>query len=178
MNDAEVTKIIAILHAHAPHHEITEETFTLWAWALEDIPFDAAKFAIRNWVKHHKHFPYPTEIREAIIGALLALPDADAAWAMVQARIKATYPGFPAPPWNAPEEVIATVQDIGGIYNLRMSERPERDRERFRSVYTEARAEAMKSVDVTALWQQIVMQQSLPAERPATVRELPRKAVS
>ena len=177
MNDAEVNKLIAILNAHAPHHQITDETYTIWAWALEDIPFDAATFAVRDWVKHHKHFPYPVELREAIVGALLDLPDADTAWAMVQARIKATYPGFPAPRWDVPEAITETVQDIGGIYNLRQSERPERDRERFRSVYNEARAEAIKRVDVTALWERIVAP-ALPAEQPAPVRELPRKAVS
>ena len=172
MTDGEVATLIAILHAHAPRHEVTDETYTLWEWALEDVPFAAAKYAVRDWVKHHKHFPFPTEIREAIIGALLDLPDADAAWAMVQARIRATYPGFPAPRWDAPAAIIEAVQDIGGIYNLRQSERPERDRERFRSVYNEARSDAMKHTDVAALWERHT---ALPEP---SLRELPRKAVS
>jgi hypothetical protein len=152
MNLSEATELVAILQAHAPHHQTTEATFRAWQLAMEDVPIAAAMLAAKLWMRHHKHFPYPAELREIIGEQLTGLPSAEDAWQLVLNRMRGSY--FPqlAEDWDAPWPVQQAVQSIGGIHALRMSERPGLDAKRFADAYAMYRERAIRELDITTAW--------------------------
>lgn len=163
MNRAEAAKLIAVLQAHAPNHPVTAATIEMWVWVMDDIPYQAAQYAVREWITYHKWFPTPAELRGIIAEALTGLPSADEAWRIVQERIKETYPGIEAPAWNVPRAITDAVASMGGTRALRTSEKPIQDQRRFELVYGTLRDRALRDIDIPATWGLLQESDALPA---------------
>lgn len=176
MNEAEAAKMVAILQAHEPKHPTTPATITMWAWAFEDVPYPAAMIGVRAWVKTRKWFPFPTELRGLIAEQLTGLPATDTAWGLVQERMRATYPGQPAPPWEVHRIVIEATERLGGVGALRMSNQPAKDQDRFSELYNAMRERVLQETDIPGLWTTVGARFAhsidAPADAGGNVREL------
>lgn len=155
MNESEAAKVVAILHAHDPKHPTTDATVTAWAMAMDDVPYPAAMIAVRAWMKHHKWFPFPSELRGMLAEQLTGLPTTDVAWGLVQQRMRQTYPGQSAPPWDVHGAIIEATQRIGGVNALRMSNSPLKDQDRFTEIYNAIRERVLQEADIPGLWMQL-----------------------
>lgn len=141
MNREEVLQIIGLVKARYgnkfEHNTATEE---MWCMVLDDVPLEPCKPILAAWFKDEEWPPDPSVIRNRLLETAGGLPSGEEAWLMVLDRIKATYPGFDAPPWIAPEPVLNTVKKIG-FRNIRMTEKPEEMRKRFIKLYDTERRE-------------------------------------
>lgn len=152
MNISECSKIIAVLSAHAPNHPVSDATVTAWSMAMDDVPYDAAQWAVREWLRHRKWFPFPSEIRDMLTEQLSGLPSVEDAWRLVLGRMRSTYPGHEAPAWHMPVEVRRAVEAMGGVHVLRMSQAPGIDAKRFAEIYGQYRERSLRETCIPDLW--------------------------
>lgn len=168
MTKNEMSRLIAVLQAQYPHHDVADGEALLLGWqmALGDVPYEAATEAVVAWLRSgERFFPSAGQLRQLVIDDTGALPSGPDAWAMVLARMKSTYPGHPAPPWDAPECVRQAVKAMGGMDVLRHSEEPGIDRTQFLKIYETYRARATRSLDLGALGDGRAVVEALPNGR-------------
>lgn len=154
MTRQEVGKLVAVCIATWPNHPVDNVAALVSAWelALGDVPYEVGNAALATYLREGTFFPAPAEIRTLAVEAVAGLPDAGDAWRLVLDRMKATYPGIPASPWDAPEPVRKTVDAMGGMEPLRRSENPGADHARFAKTYAVYRQRAAREADLPALW--------------------------
>ena len=154
MKESEVAKLIALLKVHADHSANTAEIVSMWAMAMDDVPYPAAMAAYRHWVKTRKWFPKPVEFRQVIEEQVCGLPSVDDAWSQIERSMRMNYPGQPVK-YTPDRLVIEAARTIGGTHALRNAESGyefDKLRERFRQVYAEMRNEAAQTVDIAQEW--------------------------
>lgn len=154
MNRQDVGKLVAVCIAMWPNHpaDNIDVLVTGWEMALGDVPYDVAHQALAVYLREGRFFPAPSEIRKLAVDAITELPSGGDAWRMVLARMRATYPGHPAPSWEAPKPVKDAVQAMGGMHVLRMSEMPGADEARFLAIYASYREREARDADLPAIW--------------------------
>ena len=153
MTRDETARLVAICLATWTTHPVAnvDALVTAWELALGDVPYPAAEAALGTYLREGRFFPAPTEIRALVLDATGAFPSGGDAWRMVLRRIRGTYPGQPAPPWEVPPAVKETVDQMGGIHALRMSEHPGADEARFLKLYEQNRLQTAREADVAAV---------------------------
>lgn len=123
MTAQEAARIISIVRSLWPtvpfQAEVNADLVTAWQVVLSDVPFDAAQAFLADLSRGGAHFPpAPGELANAVLLAVAraegrAAPDADQAWAEVEAAVSSRgwYAG-PPDAWSHPA-VAAGVQALG-----------------------------------------------------------------
>lgn len=148
MNESECTQILAILATNDRTGSITPATISAWALVMDDVPYRLAEAAAAEWLKHHKWMPMPVEFRDILVNALTDLPDPDDAWSVVLDRMRATYPGHPAPTWTAPDAIQRALQSVGGMEAVRINGNSPDMAENFAIVYRRYRERALHDINI------------------------------
>jgi len=97
MNQTESARLIKVLQAEYPHHQIADPDTLLLAWdmGLGDIPYPAVADAVVTWIRSgERFFPSSGQLRQLVIDDTGAFPSGPDAWVMVIERMKETYPGL------------------------------------------------------------------------------------
>lgn len=171
MNKSECGKIIAILQTNDRKGVVTPATIESWAWVMDDIPFEAAKFAAEEWLRNHNWFPFPAEFREILANRLTGLPPVDEAWSVVMDRMRSTYPGQSSAPWTAPDAIQKTVKAMGGMGVLRMSSKPGLDALKFAEIYGRLRDRELREMDIRVAWELVGAQLTAGGSGRAAISE-------
>jgi len=158
MTREEIGKIIAVLMAAYPSHPVPNPDMlvTVWEMTMGDMPYRHVQAAVAHYLQQggdssYRGWPDISTIRRIISDAVLQLPDAAEAWRLVLERMHATYPGHPASDWDIPTALRRSVEAIGGIHALRMSENLGADQRRFVEVYRQYAERAIREADLPAL---------------------------
>jgi len=154
VNRAEIGRLIHVLQAEYPHHQVADvETLILaWTMGLGDLPYHVVAEAAVSWIRSgERFFPSSGQLRQLVIDWTGALPSGSDAWTMVMDRMRSTYPGHPAPSWDVPDPVRQAVKAMGGMDVIRHSEAPGIDRSQYLKIYETYRARAARDADVAAL---------------------------
>lgn len=123
---------------------------TAWHLTLEDVPYNAAENALRDWCKQKRWPPDPSELRQMILVQLDEVPDGIDAWKQVVGHMKSN--GMVGgKPFAGPPIIKQTVEAIGGWYTLRMSTDPNGDREAFLKAYATYSQRSMAEVNIAEL---------------------------
>lgn len=129
--------LMAARLANAPA-EITDTTITVWGIALDDVTTEAASTAVKDIIRTEKWFPQPATIRERALDAQGHLLSPEEAWKQVQPSEYAR-----AQPHHV---TLAALKDIGGIWAVKTSEKPEKTRESFMQAYAVRLQEAREAI--------------------------------
>ena len=151
MTRHEINQLLTLLIATYPNHPVPDPDALVLSWEIGvgDLPYGAVKEAVVAWVRSsERFFPTSGQIRQLVIDDTGVLPSGPDAWAMIQERMKATYPGHPAPPWDAPECVRLALKARGGMEIVRHSEEPQILRAQFLKTYEIYRQRATQTIDV------------------------------
>lgn len=147
-----MARLIDMLQAEYPAHRIDDMDSLLFSWSMQmgDVPFEAGAMAAAAWIRSgERFFPTSGQLFQLVATESGTVPSLADAWEMAMARMKDTYPGFPAPPWEAPEPVRQAVKTMGGINVLRMSENIAIERAQFGKLYEVYRQRAVRSADLS-----------------------------
>lgn len=153
MNQQQVAKLLLVIAARYPTSRLLEqdEALTVQAWhmTLSDVPYEAAEKALADWFRTEKWAPDPSELRNAVAGQLLGLPEVEEAWSYARSAMARYYPHYPAPDLSdIPRPVRRAIDAAGGLHALVTSTRMDRDREVFLKAYA---VERKREVEMTAL---------------------------
>jgi hypothetical protein len=142
-----VARLLLVVTARYPTSKIVQqdEALTVKAWhmTLADVPYEAAERALAQWFKSEKWAPDPSELRSVVAGEILGLPEVEEAWGIARGAISAYYPGFNVK-LDMPDPVRQAINSIGGLHALKMSERPDKDRDAFMRAYAIERKRAVE----------------------------------
>lgn len=168
MTAQQVAELIALVKLRYPNAKLGQESadpqkaiagmVKVWHMALSDVPFDAAMRVLELWFKTQKWAPDPSEIRTAVAGELLGLPEVEEAWREARRAMASYYPGQPFTAQVTPA-VYRAIQSIGGLHALMTSEHPGRDREAFQRAYAIERRRELE----TAVLEQPALREPLAA---------------
>lgn len=129
-----VTELIIRLAAAFPHAKLTEETFDVYAEALQDVPLEILHPALIQAAQDSEFFPTLHRIREVITNILFdGTPTAEEAWEQVMEWL-ANDCGHPLHPL-----VARVVKMIGGSWMLRQSDHIGVERGQFLTMYRNLR---------------------------------------
>ena len=140
-----ITKMMVVLSAAYPRHEVTADTGRVYAELLHDIPDDVLLAAAKQHATTSKWFPSVAELREAankITAYSLGIRTAEEAWLKVQAAIR-RYGWYGesdgAGGWRVPRMLSElernAVDALGGWKLLCHSENAPADRAHFLRIY-------------------------------------------
>ena len=149
MNPSDTSELITMLKARWPRSTWSEDPVMevkMWHMAIGDIPLEYILRVLPGLTQLSEFPPDPAQIRSAVFAASGVGPEPEVAWGHVQSWIRkhTEYSTLPAP-------IKAAINDIGGTYNLRNSERPGNDRKAFMDAYAVRRNEAITSPDFSAM---------------------------
>ena len=156
MTKADVAKIIGIIQARYPRAQWSSDpelVVEAWHMSLGDLEREDVSAALRHLFTQSPWPPDPVDVRSWILAESGLAPEAGEAWRIARGAIAAYYPGHTFT-YEMPDVVRQTLKAIGGIHNLKMSERPEEDRKAFMSAYPIYRKRLMSETglgSVTAL---------------------------
>ncbi len=151
MTPEEISRLIAVIMHTWPNHRIDDPEVAIHAWSmvLAEVPYPVASEALAQYMREgHEFAPNAGLLYQIVLDMTDALPNAGDAWTLVQIRIGQTYPGHPAPDWDAPWPVRQATKAMGGVHVLRMSENPMADRAHFIRLYGEYRKRAAREVNI------------------------------
>jgi hypothetical protein len=157
MKESEVAKIVAILKSHADHQATQRDLVALWSMAMDDMPYAAVEVAVRHWIKHHKWFPKPSEIRDLVDEHVFGIPSPETARVQVERSLKENYPGQPLK-YEPDPLVIEALRTVGGTHvfrNAQSGRETESLWQRFAFVYAELRAERLEAIDYAGEYAQL-----------------------
>lgn len=102
-----------------------------WHLALSDLPYDVCERAATTVLREEKFFPEPATVRALALKEIVKLPDADEAWSLIEKRKRDGVNAIVG--WSVPtlDAVNDAIKALGGLWALRNSETPTRDREQF-----------------------------------------------
>ena len=152
MTKSEVAKLIAMLKVHADHQANDATLVEVWHMALDDMPAEAMTVAFRHWVRSHKWFPKPVELRELANEKVFGIPSAETARAQVERSLKENYPGHPVK-YEPDPLVIDALRTVGGTHvfrNAQSHRETESLWQRFTFVYDELRRDRLDTIDYAA----------------------------
>lgn len=149
MDRKDAMRVVAMLKAAYPASKWGEDdelTFDVWQMALHDVPAQYVIQTLPGLMRTSIFAPSPAEVLSAVFAASGVGPEPEVAWGHVQSWLRkhTEYSALPAP-------IKAAINDIGGTYNLRNSERPGNDRKAFMDAYAVRRNEAITSPDFSAM---------------------------
>jgi hypothetical protein len=124
---------IAILRDAYPRQEFPDRTVAFYARDLADIPGGELVPAVSRLIHRSRFLPSVAEIREEVAEARLALPDAAVAWDIALRGVLK----------DAPDQVLESMEAVGGRWSILHSENPEAVRAQFRRDYEERRKRAV-----------------------------------
>jgi hypothetical protein len=116
MEASGVSLAVSVLRDAYPRADFPDRSVVLYASMLADLDDLLVVEATRRLVRRSTFLPSIAEIRREVAEAVLGLPTATEAWAIVNE---------PASAGNLPTLVQASLNALGGRWALRMSERPE-----------------------------------------------------
>lgn len=125
---------IAILRDAYPRADFPDRTVRLYAALLADLDDDAVAQAVKRLVLGSEFLPSIAEIRREVAEAQLRLPTVEEAWDWaVRGGLR-----------EAPPELRAAVDAVGGHYRIRTTENPETLRSQFMRDYAARRRRALE----------------------------------
>lgn len=149
MTRAETAKIqLMLLSALRLTRPIPDEEALLDAWhlALGDLDYAACQRAATVLLREERYFPEPSTVRDLVLKEMTGLPDTDEAWSLVTKWVRGGPPEHVF--WNvnplAQRTISEAIKGLGGLYNLRRSERPDRDRADFYKLWPELRRRTLR----------------------------------
>lgn len=156
MTEQQTAQLIALVKLRYPSAKLGQESadpqkaiagmVRVWHMTLGDVPYEAAERALQQWFKVQKWAPDPSELRAAVAGELLGLPEVEEAWREARLAMRSYYPGQPFTAQVTPA-VKRAIDAIGGVHALMASEHPAKDREAFQRAYAlERRKELERAV--------------------------------
>lgn len=152
MTKQQMTQLIEMLQAEYPSHRIDNPESLLFSWAMQmaDVPFEAGAMAAAAWIRSgERFFPTSGQLFQLVATESGAVPSMPNAWEMVLCRMRTTYPGFSAPPWDAPPSVKEALKAMGGMHVVRVSENIGVERSQFAKMYEVYRQRAVRSADLS-----------------------------
>jgi hypothetical protein len=151
VNLQETSKIVAVLEGSFPNFPTKPQTVPAYHLALEDLPYEAVRAAVREALQSLKFFPTPAELRAIISDKLLGLPSAEEAWGEVTTQVRECGV-YRTPTWSC-GAVQAAVRAIG-YRNICMTEVDDLPAQRahFYRTFNAYRERALKDADLGAVW--------------------------
>lgn len=149
MKESDVVELVALLRARYPRakwHEDDRVTYRAWFDAMNDLPAPLVAQILPDMFKTSAFPPDPADIRSRLFSESGILPEPDEAWARAIDRIKGVSGAD-----EVPYTINLVIKEVGGLFMLRSSERPEQDRERFIKAYTARRKKAMVDPQVIGM---------------------------
>lgn len=123
----------------------TKVLLNAWHMALSDLCYADVQLAAMRVVQEDTYFPEPSRLRIMVLQATMGLPDIDQAWTIINDALhshgRERWQALPAPARNALSDAVDA---LGGLYTLRNSERPERDRDQFYRLWPEIRTRYLR----------------------------------
>lgn len=149
MTLTETAELIAMLKTRYPRSTWAADAVLevkMWHMSIGDIPLEHVLTVLPNLLQTSEFPPDPSVIRSVVFAASGVGPEPEVAWGHVQECLRHTieYAALPAP-------IKTAIKDIGGMHNLRNSERPQFDRKAFIDAYAVRRNEAITSPDFSAM---------------------------
>lgn len=156
MNRHETGRVIAMLQAEYSAHRVPDPEALLFSWGMNlgAVPFEAAAAAAAAWVRSgERFFPTSGQLLQLVATESGAVPSAADAFALVLDRMRSTYPGRPAAPWDAPDATRHALKAIGGMASVRASDDLAVTQAMFAKAYEVYRQRAVRSADLSeASW--------------------------
>lgn len=129
-----VTEQIIRLAAAYPHAKLTDDTFDVYAEALQDVPTEILQPALIQAAQDSEFFPTLHRIREVITNILFdGTPTAEEAWEEVSQWIAGTKNRLDHP------LIVRVVNMLGGWWQLSRSENISVERGQFLKMYANLR---------------------------------------
>lgn len=148
MKRSDVVELVTLFQARYPNAKWADDevTYRVWFDMLSDLPAAMVAQVVPDMMKQSPFPPDPSDIRSRLFSETGILPEPDVAWGMVVERIKGK-----REPGDTPYPVNLCVKELGGLFQLRGSERPEQDRERFIKAYSARRKQAMTDPETVGM---------------------------
>jgi len=147
MTPDQAKALLGVLTSYWPKADLPRETLVLYRDHLLDFDLEPAAQAVATLGATSRFWPTVAELRQAIIAAADPdpLPDPDQAWREVAIAARDGIYGRPV--WSH-RAVAETVQAMGGIRELAVSENQMADRAHFLRLYEtcKARADRLKQL--------------------------------
>jgi hypothetical protein len=160
-----LTASIAVLRAAYPRQEFPDDTVRVYVRQLSDLDEDAVARAVDRLTKKSVFLPSIAEIRQEVAEEQLALPSASEAWEIAETGDLR----------NAPDEVRAATECVGGRYAILRSDNPSVIRAQFLKDYAMRRATSLLRVQGALPAVQIATRPYVPElEIPESARIKPR----
>ena len=155
MTPKETAMLLATLRAFWSEVVINESTIKGWSWAFEDISYDAAEGAVKQWIRTNKWPPKPAELRELIAEAATDIEPWEAAWAEIVAARK-RYGSYVGERWGnqgaqwSSDLIARALRHIGGYQAFCAATFDEEPilRAQFRDAYQRLRAAEVRRVQI------------------------------
>lgn len=97
MSREQIVSLLRVIRAVWPKFVINDDTITAFQWGLEDMTYEAAQDAVREWIRTGKFAPTPSELRGIVSNNVVGDDTvAEAAWLEVVEQINRC--GFNRPP--------------------------------------------------------------------------------
>jgi hypothetical protein len=152
MDKNETARLLSVLQAAWPNYAAPNPDATVAAYqlGLDDVPYEAAMAAAREWIKTGRFFPTASELRTIIAEKCLGMPSPEDAWAEVMDGAKhGIYGGQPGWSCRAIGEAVAAI----GWRTICLTDVTRTDLMRgFTEVYGVYRDRSMKGADLARLW--------------------------
>lgn len=145
MRKSEVTKLIGMLSAAYPKHNISPATLSVYQSMLIDLPAKQTIEEVRDLVTLSRFFPTIAEIRTAVFERELALPPAADAWQEVD---KGMRHGGASERANFSHQLIAEVVATMNWRDMCLSTKPGVHRIEFCRRYEAARAKHIEKCNL------------------------------
>jgi hypothetical protein len=109
---SEARRIVALLAGGWPGRPLPESAEEVYALALGDLDYEAAKAAVMRLIQTSRFLPTVAEIREAAVRDRVSLPGPEEAWGIVRQAIGSSGGSYVVPAFDCLEIQLA-VDDLG-----------------------------------------------------------------
>lgn len=130
-----ITEAVAYLANAYPRQPMPDKSMQAYAQALADLPDQAVAAAAWRLIRRSEWLPSIADIRREVAEARLELPTVEDAWQIAR--------GTPAQRAAAHATVLAAIDDVGGLHEIRTTTRASIVRAQFRQAYESRREQAI-----------------------------------
>lgn len=183
MTQQEFSTFAMAIRTYYPRENIlpNKQSMELWYEQVQDLPYDIANLALKEWVLSNKWSPAICDIREYATRLLKGeAPDWGAEWEKVRRIAREEYSEY-AP--DKAQEALDTLDDVTrqvalriGIRTIAMSENIEVERANFRMMYEPLAQRRKHSENMPDTIRQAI-EQAMPKREEIAAKGGPMKAI-